>query len=164
MTYLLILFVFLIIISPLMWFRQSPRQKLLICMRKKATTLGMTVQLSTSADNQSEKKRLDCVTYKLPWHLDSVRSSKTHMEDWLLIKSIKRGEASIWSEWSWLGRQCNKDITREIDSALKKLPNTISALQVRSDGIMVYWKEEGGGEDVMNIHRSLLALRNVIRD
>ncbi len=164
MTYLLILFVFLIIISPLMWFRQSPRQKLLICMRKKATTLGMTVQLSTSADNQSEKKRLDCVTYKLPWHLDSVRSSKTHMEDWLLIKSIKRGEASIWSEWSWLGRQCNKDITREIDSALKNLPNTISALQARSDGIMVYWKEEGGGEDVLNIHDSLLALRNVIRD
>jgi hypothetical protein len=86
------------------------------------------------------------------------------MEDWLLIKSIKRGEASIWSEWSWLGRQCNKDITREIDSALKNLPNTISALQARSDGIMVYWKEEGGGEDVLNIHDSLLALRNVIRD
>ena len=163
MTYLFIFFVLLIIISPLMWFRQSPRQKLTICMRKKAANLGMTVRLSTSADNQLEKKRLDCITYKLSWHIDTVKSSKPHMEDWLLVKSTKRGKASIWLEWNWLGEPCCEDITEDIDLALKNLPIAISALQARSDGIMIYWKEEGEEEDVVRIYESLFTLRNAIR-
>ena len=146
-----------------MWFRQSPHQKLLICMRKKATNLGMTVQLSTSADNQFEKNRLDYVIYKLSWGIDSVKSTKSHMENWLLVKSTKRGEASIWLEWNWLGDKCCEDITEDIGLALKNLPIAISALQARSDGIMIYWKEEGGEENVVRVYESLLTLRNAIR-
>jgi hypothetical protein len=85
------------------------------------------------------------------------------MEDWLLVKSTKRGEASIWLEWNWLGEPCCEDITEDIDLALKNLPIVISALQARSDGIMIYWKEEGEEEDVARIYESLFTLRNAIR-
>jgi hypothetical protein len=85
------------------------------------------------------------------------------MEDWLLVKSTKRGKASIWLEWNWLSEQCCEDITEDIDLALKNLPIAISALQARSDGIMIYWKEEGEEEDVVRIYESLFTLRNAIR-
>jgi hypothetical protein len=80
-----------------------------------------------------------------------------------LVKSTKRGEASIWPEWNWLGEPCCEDITEDIDLALKNLPIVISALQARSDGIMIYWKEEGEEEDVARIYESLFTLRNAIR-
>ena len=164
MTYFLIIFVLMIIISPLMWLRQTPRQKLTIDMRKKATNLGMIVKLSATADSRKEKKRLNCVTYKLKWHPESVELSGLNIEDWTLIKSNKRGEISVWPGWRWLDGQPSHKIMNKIELVIKKLPISVSALQVRSDGLLVYWNEEGDAVDVNNIYESLLILRGTIRD
>ena len=68
MTYLLIAFVLLVILSPLMWFRQSPRQNLMINMRKEATRLGLIVSLSAPPDARQGKRDwialpIDCRGY-----------------------------------------------------------------------------------------------------
>ena len=107
MTYLLIAFVLLVILSPLMWFRQSPRQNLMINMRKEATRLGLIVSLSAPPDARQGETRLDCVTYRLPWIPDSPRSQKPRMEDWLLAKGVSRGSPSPWLRWQWLSRESN---------------------------------------------------------
>jgi len=58
MTYLLILFVLAIILSPVMWFRQSPRQKLITDMRKEAREKKLWVKLSVPADAREGEGRL----------------------------------------------------------------------------------------------------------
>ncbi len=163
MTYLLIAFVLLVILSPLMWFRQSPRQNLMINMRKEATRLGLIVSLSAPPDARQGETRLDCVTYRLPWIPDSSRSQKPRMEDWLLAKGVSRGSPSPWLRWQWLSRESNDLIMDAIGLVLDGLPADIFGLEARSDGLIIYWKEHGGLEDVITVYELLFLLRKNIR-
>ncbi|MEJ6611828.1 MAG: hypothetical protein QNL64_00880 [Porticoccus sp.] len=163
MTYLLIAFVLLIIISPLMWFRQSPRQNLIIDMRKEAARLGLIVSLSAPPDARQGETRLECITYKLPWMLDSSSSQQPRMENWLLVKGASRGSSSPWLPWQWLSRESSGFTMDAIGVALAAIPGDISALEARGDGLLVYWKEYGELEDVAAIYELLFLLRKNIR-
>ena len=70
----------------------------------------------------------------------------------------------MWPGWRWLDGQPSHKIMKKIELVIKKLPISVSALQVRSDGLLVYWNEEGDAVDVNNIYESLLILRGTIRD
>lgn len=163
MTYLLIAFVLLIIISPLMWFRQSPRQKLITDMRRDAVSKGMSVKLSRPADAREGEGRLECVKYILPWIPDSAPSQIPRMEKWLLVRETRRGDPAPWPPWQWLGRESNEKLYPYIGEVVEGLPPSVSALEACSDGLVVYWQERGELADVHKIYQQLVKLRDVIR-
>lgn len=163
MTYLLIAFVLAIILSPVMWFRQSPRQKLITDMRKEAREKKLWVKLSVPADAREGEGRLEYVTYTLAWVPDSNPSMEPRMEKWLLIKDTHRGDLSRWENWQWLGRESNESLNTSIGLALEKLPKSITALEACSEGVRIYWQERGELYDVQVIFDQLSKLRNAIR-
>jgi hypothetical protein len=163
MTYLLIALVLLVILSPLMWFRQSPRQKLIIDMRKKASSLGLVVNLSSSPAAREAAARFDCVAYMLPWISGTEPSPKPRMESWLLVSHSTRGDSSLWPEWRWISRKASSCLTDIIEITLSRLPANVNALEARANGLVVYWKEAGELQDVIVIHKLLSALRKNIR-
>jgi hypothetical protein len=67
MTWLLIVLGVAVVISPLMWFRQSPRQKLITELRRSAGSAGLQVSLYRRPDARDEETRLECVCYRIPW-------------------------------------------------------------------------------------------------
>jgi len=163
MTYLLIAFVLALILSPLMWFRQSPRQKLITAMRKEAAAKGIRVKLSKPADAREGEGRLEYVTYTLPWLPDSPASMEPRMEKWLLIKGTRRGDPSPWDSWQWLGRASNDALVTSIGFALEKLPENVSALEACSEGVRIYWQEQAQLHDVQIVFNHLDKLREAIR-
>jgi hypothetical protein len=163
MTYLLIAFVLLIIISPLMWFRQSPRQKLITDMRRDAASKGMSVKLSRPADAREGEGRLECVKYTLPWLAETEPSPIPRMEKWLLVRETRRGDPSPWPPWQWLGRESNEKLYPILGDVLEVLPTNVSALEARPDGLAAYWQERGELTDVQKIYQQLTSLRDTIR-
>ena len=163
MTYLLIAFVLLVILSPLMWFRQSPRQKLVTAMRKEAATKGMRVNLSKPADAREGEGRLNYVTYTLPWAPDTESSELPRMEKWLLIKETHRGDPSPWAPWQWMGRESNDCLIEPIGKAIEGMPDTVAALEACSAGVVIYWQERGELDYVQKIYQQLDGLRTAIR-
>lgn len=164
MTYLLIAFVLAIILSPLMWFRQSPRQKLITDMRKEAAAKGLRVKLSKPADAREGEGRLEYVTYRLPWVTDSDPSVETVMEKWLLIKDTRRGDPSPWLPWQWLGYESNEILYDVVGDVIKSLPEDVVALEVCKNGVLVFWQERGSLDDVTVIYNQLDKLRTRIRN
>jgi hypothetical protein len=164
MTYLLIAFVLAIILSPLMWFRQSPRQKLIMAMRQKAAVKGLRVKLSKPADAREGEGRLEYVTYTLPWNPGSDPSGEPRMERWLLLRETRRGDLSPWPEWQWVGRESNDSLVSCIGSALEKLPKTVAALEASPEGVRIYWQERGDLNDIEVVSYQLFALRGAIRN
>jgi len=132
-------------------------------MRKEASRLGLMVKLSAAGDARLDEKYIDCITYSLPWQLDSIASSQPNMENWLLVRGSKRGDASIWPHWNWLGRKCNKELMNEIGSLLPTLPADISALKANPEGVSVFWREHGKISDISIIHKALVLLKKSIR-
>lgn len=168
MTYLLIAFVLAIILSPVMWFRQSPRQKLITDMRKEAREKKLWVKLSMPADAREGEGRLECVTYTLAWVPDSNPSMEPRMEKWLLVtdtllQGTLRGDPSPWENWQWLGRESNESLNASIGLALEQLPKSITALEACSEGVRIYWQERGELHDVQVIFDQLSKLRNAMR-
>ncbi len=164
MTYLLIAFVLAVILSPLMWFRQSPRQKLITAMRQHAAAKGLRVKLSKPADAREGEGRLEYVTYLLPWNPGSYPSSEPRMEKWLLIKETHRGDPSPWPEWQWRGRESNDRLISTMGVVLEALPKNVAALEACSDGVRIYWQERGDLEEIELISHQLLILKGVIRN
>lgn len=164
MTYLLIAFVLAIILSPLMWFRQSPRQKLITDMRRAAAAKGMRVKLSKPAGAREGEGRLEYVTYTLPWIPDSDPSLEPRMEKWLLIRDTRRGDASPWSPWQWLGRESNNALNDVIGSAVEMLPENVAALEASRDGVLIYWQERGQLNDISKVFDQLCVLRKRMRN
>ena len=164
MTYLLIAFVLAVILSPLMWFRQSPRQKLITDMRQQAAAKGLRVKLSKPADAREGEGRLEYVTYLLPWGPGSNSSSEPRMKKWLLIKETRRGDPSPWPEWQWLGRESNDRLVSTIGVVLEALPKNVAALEACSEGVRIYWKERGDLEEVGRISHQLSVLKSAIRN
>ncbi|MBL4566994.1 MAG: hypothetical protein JKY85_03065 [Porticoccus sp.] len=164
MTYLLIAFILAIILSPLMWFRQSPRQKLITDMRREAALKGMRVKLSKPADAREGEGRLEYVRYILPWIPDSDPSLEPRMEKWLLIRETHRGDPSPWSPWQWLGRESNDALNDVIGAAVEMLPENVTALEASKEGVLIYWQERGQLNDIAGIFDQLCVLRKRIRN
>ena len=164
MTYLLIAFVLAIILSPLMWFRQSPRQKLITDMRKEAAAKGLRVKLSKPADAREGEGRLEYVTYRLPWVTDTEPSIEPAMEKWLLIKDTRRGNPSPWPPWQWLGYEPNEMLYDVIGDVIISLPEDVVALEIGKSGVLVFWQERGSLDDVTVIYNQLHKLRTRIRN
>ncbi|WP_461482504.1 hypothetical protein [Porticoccus sp.] len=163
MTYLLIVLVLAIIISPMLWLRQTPRQKLVTAMRQQAARAGIQVKLARPADAREGEGRLEYVRYSLPWLPKTASSPLPRMEKWMLVHQTRRGDPSPWGDWQWLGREANPVINDAIGAALQGLPPSVSALEASAAGLSIYWQERGELADIEAITSQLTALREVLR-
>ena len=65
MSWMLILFAIAIVLSPIMWFKQSPHQKNLAETRSAARSLGIQVNLHRRPDARDSETALEVTCYKM---------------------------------------------------------------------------------------------------
>ena len=163
MTYLLIALVLAIIISPMLWLRQTPRQKQVTAMRQAASRAGFQVRLVPPPDAREGEGRLEYVSYILPWQPDTEPSPQPRMEKWRLVRDTRRGDPAPWDNWQWLGREANPALTDIIGATVDSLPDTVKGLEASHSGLSVYWQERGEVADIATMKEQLLALMAAIR-
>ena len=163
MTYLLIAVILAIILSPILGMRQSPRQKLITELRQTAKRQGLQVNLSRPADAREGEGRLDTAVYRLPWPIDSRSSGLRRAEEWLLVRDTRRGDKSEWDDWNWLTLPVADELLSAVGQAVTQLKAEFSALEASSDGLSVYWQEQGTAGDVERVALILKQLQQQIR-
>lgn len=163
MTYLLIVLVMAIIVSPMLWLRQTPRQKLISAMRQAAAREGFHIRLVNPPDAREGEGHLEYVSYTLPWRGKTPQEPLPRMEKWLLVYETRRGDPSPWTGWQWLGREANPAINDVIGNVIGKLPTGVKGLEASAAGLSIYWQERGEVADIAIMGEQLSTLMNVIR-
>ena len=157
MTWLLILFGIAIVISPLMWFRQSPRQKLITELRRTANSMSLQVALHRRPDAREDETRLETVCYRFPWPDDSCRQS------WVLHRSSNRGWESEISGWLWTIAQAKYEWREILEQCTAELPAGVSAIIANNAGIGVIWNERDDATDLQKIAQNLKKLQQTAK-
>jgi hypothetical protein len=162
MTWLLILFGIAIVISPLMWFRQSPRQKLITELRRSANSMGLQVSLHRRPDARDDETRLECVCYRRSWLDDNCR------QNWVLHRYSKRG----WepdnivlnsSGWLWTIAEADPKWAALIADLCADLPQGVSAIIANKAGIGVIWNERDDSSDLDKVAENLTKMQQTAK-
>ena len=149
MIWLLILFGVAIVVSPLMWFRQSPRQKLITDLRRSANSLGLQVSLHRRPDAREDETRLECVCYRLPWLDDSCR------QNWVLHRHSNRGWQSVVKDWLWTIAEADSKWSETLSATVADIPAGVSAIIANNAGIGVIWNEREDAADLQKVVENL---------
>jgi len=157
MTWLLILFGVAVVVSPLMWFRQSPRQKLITELRRTAASMGLQVSLHRRPDAREDETRLECVCYRLPWLDDSCRQS------WVLHRHSKRGWESAISDWLWTIAEADSKWRDLLAETVADIPAGASAIIANSAGIGVIWNEREDAADLQKVAQNLKKMQQTAK-
>ena len=157
MTWLLILFGLAVVVSPLMWFRQSPRQKLITELRRTASSMGLQVSLHRRPDARDDESRLECVCYRLPWLGDSCRQS------WVFHRYSNRGWASPISEWLWTIAEADPKWNDLIGEIAADMPSGVSAIMANNSGIGVIWNERDDASDLQKVAQNLKKMQQTAK-
>ena len=153
MNWFLIGFGIAVVISPLMWLRQSPQAKRMTELRGMATQLSIQVSLHRRPDAREDEVSLDSVCYRLPW-LDWNAS-----ESWVLQRFSPRGWDSHCEGWRWTQHQAHPDWDDLLAQLIPALPTGVSALIASKAGIGMIWDERGDALDLEKIAATLQLLR-----
>ncbi len=145
MTWMLIVLGVAVVISPLMWLRQSPRQKLITELRRSAGSAGLQVSLYGRPDARDEETRLECVCYRMPWLDDDCR------QNWVLHRFSSRGWDSSCPGWLWTINQAAPEWDAILADQMDDFPAGVSALVATAAGIGVIWNERDDDADLVKI-------------
>lgn len=162
MTWLLILFGIAVVVSPLMWFRQSPRQALITELRRTANSMGLQVSLHRRPDAREDETRLECVCYRLAWLNDSCRQS------WVLHRHSERGwqpDSTVLrdSGWLWTVAEANRQWTATLEKITGELPAGVGAIIANKAGIGVVWNERDDVADLEKVAHNLKKLQEIAK-
>lgn len=152
MHWLLIIFVFAVILTPLMWFKPSPRQKRIASFRRAALEKKVIVSLHRRPDAREGEKRLECMSYRV--QCQSTENSK----NWVLHRFSQRGWESKWDHWFWFSDQAEESWNDIISHSLATLPNGVSAIIKDFGHIAVIWDEES---EMADLHEIFLILEGL---
>jgi hypothetical protein len=120
--------------------RPSPRQRQLASLRARALGEGLRVRL-----RPGERE----VDYLLPWRsLDAVIASQITVD-------AERGEGDEWRITAQ-----GMAVTAPLSNALATFPLHIRRVLAHPEGVSARWGESGSVEEVVDIARSLRALRD----
>jgi len=158
MTWLLIVLAVAIVLSPLMWFRQSPRQKLITELRRSAGSAGLQVTLYRRPDAREDETRLEYVCYRLPWLTDDCR------QNWVLHRFSKRGWDSACPGWQWTLSQASPQWDAFLGEMLDDLPSGVSAIIATDAGIGMIWNERDNAADLEKIAHKLKKLQHQAKE
>ncbi len=153
MTWLLIVFGIAVVLSPLMWLKQSPHQKRITELRRWANSRSLKVSLHRRPDAREDEVRLDAVYYGLPW-LD-----KSAGQDWVLQRHSQRGWQSDLEGWQWFGHQADPTWDQLLADTVPELPSGVSAVIANSSGVGLIWDERGTFTEIEQLCEFLQRLR-----
>ena len=156
MVWLLIAGVILMLVSPILWMRSSPRQRHIESLREFARSTGMQVILHRRPDAREDEDRLETVCYRLPWR--GFRPNK----NWVLHRHSQRGWESRFSDWHWFIAEAHEDLAEPLLVATTSMPESVSAVLCSASGIGVTWAEREDTEALATILHSLSILRDLL--
>lgn len=154
MSWLLILFIIAVVISPLMWLKQSPHSKRMIELRGLANSLSMQVSLHRRPDARDDEKALETVCYRLPWQ------DRDCDQKWVLHRFSQRGWDSDFAGWRWTLHQADPVWDSLLAEIIPQMPVGVSAVIANRAGIAVIWDERGDAQALQKIGENLQALRD----
>ena len=153
MTWLLIVFGIALVLSPLMWLKQSPHQKRITELRRHAGQSSLQVSLHRRPDARDDELRLEAVCYRLPWRDTDCR------QDWVLQRRSSRGWPSEIDGWHWMAQAADQKWHDLLAQTLPQLPPSVSAIVADAQGIGVIWDERGDVNELNLICDFLQSLR-----
>src|SRR5690606_31073198 len=93
--YLLIALVVLMVVSPLLWLRQTPGQARITAFRNRALQLGLKVQMVPRADADPADRQPDAVRYLKPLVPDSRGAMPVMDHSWILLRDPRQDPAVV---------------------------------------------------------------------
>ena len=153
MHWLVICVVFAIVLSPLMWFKQSPRQARIAELRRAAFEKNIMVSLHRRPDARDNEKALDCVCYKIP--VKDLEASS----NWVLHRYSQRGWESKWTQWKWVSGEADLNWDGLLSKIISRLPAGATAIMKDSEGFGVIWDESAGDSELTEILNGLRMLK-----
>jgi hypothetical protein len=153
MTWLVIIFAIAVVLSPLMWFKQSPRQKRISQLRSAAAGLNLQVSLHRRPEARETEGALSSVCYKIRCGQESSHSA------WVLHRFSTRGWASDWKGWQWFNHQADGSWSDVVEDIVKDMPEGVSAIIMQSTSVGMIWDERGDEEQLGQIAKKLMQLK-----
>ena len=153
MTWLLIVFGTALVLSPLMWLKQSPHQKRIAELRRLASLASLQVSLHRMPDAREDERRLEAVCYRLPWQDTDCR------QDWVLQRISSRGWPSEYQGWFWMAQDAGEQWDDLLAATVSNLPEGVGAVVASAQGIGVIWDERGDQSELNQICDFLHRLR-----
>jgi len=158
MAWLIIIFVVAVVLSPIMWFKQSPRQKNKGILREAARKRNLQVMLDRRPDARDDERALSCVRYQL--HC----ASGGDKENWVLHRYSDRGWASDWDSWRWYGNQASVKWHPMLSETINGLPLGVTALICMGNSVGMIWDESGGLDQLQLVDEKLQQLREHLKN
>lgn len=149
MVWWLILLCLAVVISPLMWMKNSPRQQRIKRFRDLARTLSIKVSLQRRPEARETESRLDSVCYWRPWNAD------IKVKSWVLHRHSQRGWPSPWQGWHWFQAEAGTEWSNLLTDSLQILPEGVTAIVINNSGVGLIWNERGEDDTVETIKHSL---------
>ena len=153
MSWLLILFIIAVVISPLMWLKQSPHSKRMTELRGLANTLSIQVSLHRRPDAREDEKALEAVCYRMPWLQRDCDQS------WVLQRFSQRGWDSHCEGWRWTHHQADPVWDSLLGEIIPQMPSGVTGVIANRVGIGLIWDERGNAQDLKKMSENLQALR-----
>ncbi|MDG0970185.1 MAG: hypothetical protein P8Q37_05020 [Porticoccaceae bacterium] len=142
MSWLLIIFVISVVLSPLMWFKQSPRQRHIGELRSDALQYNLQVSLHRRPDARDSDTRLDAVCYQMRF------KGLTLQDPWVIHRHSTRGWSSNWRSWNWFGAEAKPCWHSVLNEILINVPRGITAIIVKKDSVGMIWDEAGTSDEL----------------
>lgn len=153
MKYFFIVLAIIVVLSPLMWLRPSPGQLRRTRLRARAAAIGLRVQLVPAVDAAADEKQPDSVRYLLPG--GDAQHRPLIGTFWILVRSGRRGWESPWVGWRWLRAEAPVSVQKALTDAVERLPADVTGICCDSQGVSVYWDEQGAESQVDSIYEIL---------
>ncbi len=153
MIWLLIVFGTALVLSPLMWLKQTPHQRRITELRRQASAASLQVSLHRRPDAREDERRLEAVCYRLPWQDTDCR------QDWVLHRLSDRGWPSEHQGWSWMAQDAGQQWHDLLAENIANLPPGVGAIVASGQGIGVIWDERGDSAELNQICDFLHRLR-----
>jgi hypothetical protein len=158
MTWLLIIFGIAVVLSPLMWFKQSPYQKRVADLRGSASTLNLLVSLQRRPDAREAESALEAVCYKMRW------KASDHQRNWVIHRFSRRGWESPWAGWHWVQNEADVSWHGILPELLPELPSGVVAIIATEADVGAIWDERGSHDDLVKIAETLGKLKHHIEN
>ena len=159
MSYLIIVIVVMLVLSPVFWIMPSPAQKRQMQLRQQAMTLGFMVKITDLPQSHRAKVRKEKVeqgvAYRLPWE---VKRKHPQGGEYLLMRDTAETPSGL----------DNSNFSRQMhllmQDTLLQLPNSVVALEYAAPGLALYWREHGDVELISSLYQQLIELRRAALD
>jgi len=158
MTWLLIIFGVAVVLSPLMWFKQSPYQKRVAYLRGSTAALNLRVSLHRRPDGRETESSLESVCYKMRWE------NSDSQKNWVIHRFSPRGWESPCTGWRWVQNEANVSWHGILLEILPELPVGVTAIIASQADVGAIWDERGGHDELVKIAEILGKLKHHIEN